>query len=413
MADYLADHCFNRSNYLTFDRRPVLIIEDTLALLEKNTRDELRDAFSAMRREVEDREFAGLFLVAVCPFDSVDYINLLQDVGYDAFTGGAYLHPLGRGYDENTQTVPYEDMVDRHLRLQIFFSRLAKSRPLRYFPSVAPGWNDAPIRGKEARVELNNSQELFEKMCWNALRYADESLPIILVDSWNAWDAGAVVEPDHERGFAFLDVLRKVYAVDAPPLERAVPDQNFIDRVSVLTMKDRHRPLTSRAGIPAPVTLAAATAEATPGLPFQWLFEEDPSGAVNGWMVDGQVKSGMSPDGIILNLRTPGRLTSPEFAVPVDHVREINLEFKADVEKGQESNYRLGRVFWRTTRYANFTEYDSSWFEFSEQGSWQKIRILPANLRSWDEARGFLIQLCFDFGDRPGRKINLRRVEVQ
>jgi hypothetical protein len=78
-------------------------------------------------------------------------------------------------------------------------------------PSVIPGFDyrKAPW-GQSDAVPLLRDKERFKMELEIALKYMDEELKMIRIDTWNDWYESTQVEPSMEEGFLFLSALKKV-----------------------------------------------------------------------------------------------------------------------------------------------------------------------------------------------------------
>lgn len=394
---------FAEAGYLKIESEPVLIVSDPLALIRAAGRDAVRELLYRLDAEAREGGFRGLFVIGVSPGDGLDIVRLLEDLGFDAFTGGAPLHPIGRGLDPAGRAFPYADMVERAHRLNVYYGTIGRNRRIRYIPTVAPGWDERPRAGRRGRVEVGADPEAFEAMGWSALRNADQALPIVLVSSWNGFDTGDHLEPDRQRGFERLEALRRVFVVaETPP---------SLFKTTPAPPSDRIRPPRRTRPAPAVAVLPGASGVAAEGAPASWLFAGREA-LPESWTSTGRMA--VREDGLVL---TPGRgpltLTTPLMGMPVGNLRAIVLEMAIEVEAGEPRDYAIARLAWRTTRQGRFTEYDSTAFGYSERGGWQRLLLVPSTFRAWEEARGLLVQARVEFGPLEGRRVILRRVAFE
>ena len=78
------------------------------------------------------------------------------------------------------------------------------------FPGIIPDWDNTPRRGYKGLVYMGTSPELFEKTL-KTLRDKVSTHPVdfVYVNAWNEWGEGAYVEPDEEKGFAYLEAIKR------------------------------------------------------------------------------------------------------------------------------------------------------------------------------------------------------------
>lgn len=79
------------------------------------------------------------------------------------------------------------------------------------FPGIIPDWDNTPRRGYKGLVYTGTSPQLFEDTL-RVLRGRVEGHPVdfVYVNAWNEWGEGAYVEPDEERGSAYLEAIKRV-----------------------------------------------------------------------------------------------------------------------------------------------------------------------------------------------------------
>jgi hypothetical protein len=75
-------------------------------------------------------------------------------------------------------------------------------------PTTYVGWDNSPRRRIGAKIVVENGPREFEGRIFNALHRARaNSQPLVLVNSWNEWGEGSVLEPTREFGNDFLKAL--------------------------------------------------------------------------------------------------------------------------------------------------------------------------------------------------------------
>jgi hypothetical protein len=85
------------------------------------------------------------------------------------------------------------------------------ARPIPAYPllrTAMPSWDNTPRRRENAHVFLNESPEAYGR--WleqivrqtRQLRFGDER--IVFINAWNEWAEGNYLEPDQDRGHAYL-----------------------------------------------------------------------------------------------------------------------------------------------------------------------------------------------------------------
>ena len=80
------------------------------------------------------------------------------------------------------------------------------------YPQILPRLDRTPRSGKDSRIYINSSPELFEKSITQALNCIDKrdnEHKIIFLQAWNEWGEGNYMEPDLVYGKKYLEVLKR------------------------------------------------------------------------------------------------------------------------------------------------------------------------------------------------------------
>ena len=78
------------------------------------------------------------------------------------------------------------------------------------FPGLIPDWDNTPRRGYKGLVYMNTSPQLFEDTLRTLKKKVEgHQVDFVYVNAWNEWGEGAFVEPDEERGYAYLEAIKR------------------------------------------------------------------------------------------------------------------------------------------------------------------------------------------------------------
>ena len=80
------------------------------------------------------------------------------------------------------------------------------------FPTLIPNWDRTPRSGRQARIYVDSTPEVFDKQIQNVkelLQDKVDSRKYVFLMSWNEWGEGNYVEPDLKYGKGYLNVLKK------------------------------------------------------------------------------------------------------------------------------------------------------------------------------------------------------------
>ncbi len=100
----------------------------------------------------------------------------------------------------------------------------------RLFRGVTPQWDNTPRRRGEAAVFLDTGPEGYEGWLRRAAedmarREASQDTRLVFINAWNEWAEGAYLEPDLQRGYAWLEATRR--ALTAPD-EAAIEPSDLV-----------------------------------------------------------------------------------------------------------------------------------------------------------------------------------------
>jgi hypothetical protein len=107
-------------------------------------------------------------------------------------------------------------MVSSYAQMTKYWSELSRSLGIGFIPPVTPGFNntgtfDAGI-DKFLVVRSGSTPEKFAQMLGTAVSYADPTVKMIIVEAWNEYHEGSVVEPTAQFGSAYLDRIAQIAA---------------------------------------------------------------------------------------------------------------------------------------------------------------------------------------------------------
>ena len=80
------------------------------------------------------------------------------------------------------------------------------------YPTLLPCWDRSARSGKQARIYINSTPDVFREQLNSVLDLLNEKETehkILFLQSWNEWAEGNYVEPDLKYGHGFLDVIKE------------------------------------------------------------------------------------------------------------------------------------------------------------------------------------------------------------
>lgn len=74
-----------------------------------------------------------------------------------------------------------------------------------------PCWDNSPRKGKNSRVIRTSSSEKFKKYLKKLVSIdRKDSLGILLLNAWNEWGEGAILEPTEQNGYGYLEAIKEI-----------------------------------------------------------------------------------------------------------------------------------------------------------------------------------------------------------
>ena len=411
MTDLLCARYFHRPNYLRIDGRPVFMIYEINQFLGFGGEDAAREALSAMRQRVREKGFPDVYLVAVYPGSSPDYLSMLKSLGFDASCAYTYCWMRPPSVEWDTEAVPYADLAPMIADcLYPTLERAGKKAGLPYWPSTFSGWDDRPRAGVEkAFLNLGNTPESFAVMLRGALDHVNPASPVVMVEAWNEWGEGACIEPSKQFGFGFLRAMADVLGKKSP--NETLPSAEEIASWSVLTPDELK---------------AAAENESKP-----WPLKEPKLYAlgksfdapeVNMPFVIDLTRDGIPTDQIALDaisikertaegtwFETTGgdpKIVFPEMQVPMAQIKRITVEGRM-TRSGEGVGQRQMEVYWTTALMPGYCGFASASVSWPSEGS-PSIEI--ADIMCWEKTGTPLTGLRIDPCPGPGARFLIRRV---
>lgn len=219
-----------------------------------------------------------------------------------------------------------------------------------FWPTVMPGWDRRPWTKHDDVMYENPTPDLFGQ----ALRQARESVNkdrIVMIEAWNEWGEGSVLEPSVEHRFGFLDQVREVFCPNAGKHTDTDPES---------------------LGMRQPVYDLELPSHDC------WKFDFD----TDGWAAKGL--SGVHTEwGALVGESTDDdpQLTSPATYLDCADYSRLYVRMKASAASGDAKSSR-GQIFWSTIDYAMSGERCAS-FVVQLDGEWHEYDVDLAASSGW------------------------------
>jgi len=214
----LIEQYFLHPSYYKIDNKPVFSIYDISKLINglggiENTRREI----AWLQNEALKAGLSGVHMQAVkwgdIPMNlsgvdgdvTASFIDLLKDLNcFCSLTHYQFVHftNIDRNYADIIPDVEKE------------WKKIRNIYKIPYFPHVSVGWDNNPrFQGFRAGIVKGNTPEEFEKMLRLAKDYSDanNSVPLITINSWNEWTESSYLQPDDLYGYGYLQAIKRVF----------------------------------------------------------------------------------------------------------------------------------------------------------------------------------------------------------
>jgi hypothetical protein len=350
------------------DGKPVVIIfaPSNLRNVLGSTK-AVKEALEAARQLARDNGLPGIFFMA-CASPTVSELQNLHDEGYDAAT--AYNYPTAGANGD--LRAPYSAMVDGFAR---YWDQIRAARLIDYVIPTSPGWDPRPWHGENTTARPGNTPAEFRRMLELARDRMDANGPTVrrmaLVEAWNEWGEGSVMEPELRYGFGQADAVRDVFTSGGAHVDLAPGDIGL--------------PLLEWES--APFTTA-------------WRFTA--ASGMGGWSASGM--AGLRNDGKALVGRTTGTdptITGPAFRTPARGFTKIVVRVGA-------SEDAAAQLYWETADSGGPSELRSIRFNVTAGEARDYVLTVEGNAQ-W---RGVISRWRFDPAARAGVEIRFEGIEL-
>ncbi len=217
--DYLLPF-FQDERYVKVDGKPVFQIYRTFDI------GCLKEMLGCFRRWAVEAGFGGLYIVSGKTAGQQEQRKELVDAWYYFEPGYTLKHDFSKAKEcwyhlsVLTKTVlnrfKKKKLLERSIPGDWIVDRIAaRSYADDEFPGLIPDWDNTPRRSYKGLVYKNTNPARFEQV----LRKLKEQVrgrnaDFVLINAWNEWGEGAMLEPDETRKYAYLEAIRRVMEED-------------------------------------------------------------------------------------------------------------------------------------------------------------------------------------------------------
>jgi len=412
MTDLLCDKYFSKPNYLRINGRPVFMIYETSTLLGFSGVDGVRDSLAAMRLRAKEKGLPGLYLVAVYPSASTEYMKMLKDLGFDAFCAYTYCWMRPPSVTWDTRAVPYPDLA-KMMADSVYprLERRSREAGIPYWPTTFSGWDDRPRAGVEkAFLNLGSTPDAFGGMFRGALKHVNPASPVVLVEAWNEWGEGACIEPSKEHGFGYLRAIAaamgKSSAFEGVPSSKEIASWNVLTPDELKAAKENE---SKPWPLPTPKRYEFGKSFDVPAVKMPYVFDLTDSGIPVEELALREVSVGKRTSEGTCFESTGGDpcIMLPETRIPMRQIKRIIVEGElTDIPASSVVRPEM-EFYWRTGLMPEFAGFAAESVTWSTGGT---TAISTKDIPQWKSTGTPFLRLRIDPCGTPGVKFRLRRV---
>jgi len=229
VIDYCAEHYFSQPNYWRVEGRLYLSIFQAARMVDAlGGPVACRRCFATLDQRLSRAGLPPIWWSGMV--GKVEEVKLLAEAGFCG-VGDYVVATAGKARDDGTED--YTAVIGAHTHR---WGQM-ESGPLPYLPVVTMGWDTSPRCRPDAPwpvppteraypyvpVVVGNSPERFRELLGSAAKQLS-SIPrqpnALLLYAWNEWTEGGYLLPEERTGTAYLEAVREVLGLAAPPSMR-------------------------------------------------------------------------------------------------------------------------------------------------------------------------------------------------
>lgn len=196
---------FKDERYIKVEGKPVFDIFDPVSIPN------IDHFIDLWNRWAKEAGFPGIYFIGMT--QTPDAMAKILNTHLDAFNA---VRLKDFYYHQNK----YMDLIRGWLGIPL--TRYAYIKAQKYFtndqdkddrilPTIIPGWDHSPRRGKSGLILTDYTPEAFEIHVRSVMEILSQKQnKLCFIKAWNEWGENNYLEPDLKYGRAFLEVLKKV-----------------------------------------------------------------------------------------------------------------------------------------------------------------------------------------------------------
>ncbi len=206
--DYFLPY-FKDERYIKIENKPVLFIYKPN---EIPNYDEMLDFWNAFLKK---KGFEGIYVVEYISSKNRDLYSQKSNAVtefeplYTTFFDISFFQKLKRLYCKKFQQIDYQDYQT------LWEKNICRTRTYQGKPIIRGcfcGWDNSPRKEKKSMIVKNGTPQNFEKNLKRLIKNKrkDASLDYLVINAWNEWSEGAMLEPSEHFHYGYLEAIQNV-----------------------------------------------------------------------------------------------------------------------------------------------------------------------------------------------------------
>lgn len=200
---------FKDKRYIRIDGKPVLFIYNANVIPQAEKR------ISYWNERLKEEGIGGLYVVEyISTFNPSPSISTSQAVYEDEpnYTCRFLISPVNKAKRVLCKKLKLTDYQDFDKLWQLIINKKAVYGKRKIVLGGFPCWDNSPRKGKQSRIIRGSTPQKFEKYL-KALNnmHRKDSLDILLLNAWNEWGEGAILEPTEQYQYGYLEAVRNAF----------------------------------------------------------------------------------------------------------------------------------------------------------------------------------------------------------
>lgn len=199
---------FKDKRYVRIDGKPVLFIYKPADI----TNGDERIAYWEQRL-IEENVAEGLYIIEYISSFNVKPSLKKSDAVYEDepnFSCRFEISPISKAKRVICKTLKVTDYQDYDKLWRLIIHKKNTYAGRKIILGGFPRWDNSPRKGKNSRVIRTATPEKFRQYISELVKIdRKDSLGILLINAWNEWGEGAILEPTELDGYGYLEVIKE------------------------------------------------------------------------------------------------------------------------------------------------------------------------------------------------------------